>query len=155
MGGTSTKGTWLYYGTPGVDNAVPTTWIEVAEVIGAGPPDLESPAVPNHNLRDTFRKKRAGRLMDSEDVTISVLFDPNLPEQAAIRELITTPDTNNKFWKISFNGDGLDTSASVTWQGPVTKFSESEAENDDDENFEAEVTIAVGSLPVWAAGEDD
>jgi hypothetical protein len=152
MGVISTRGITIGHGAPGALNAPPATYTAIGQIIGVGPPGVEAPAVAAHHLADLFKKKRAGRLADSPDITISVNYDPAEASVEGIKALITTPDTNNHFFKITFPGDGHTTPGNVVFQAHVTAFAVGEVANEEDENLTADITLAITDVPDWNAG---
>jgi hypothetical protein len=148
----STRGITIGHGAPGALNAPPATYTAIGQIIGVGAPGVEAPAVAAHHLADVFKKKRAGRLADSPDITFSVNYDTGEASIEDVKALISTPDTNNHYFKITFPGDGHTTPMNVVFQAHVTAFAPGEVGNEEDENLTADITLAITDVPDWNAG---
>jgi hypothetical protein len=138
-----TEGTTIGYGTV---QAGPFTG--VAQVLTVDMPDIDVTKVPTTTLASTFKQYRPGKMPELNECSITIQYDPNDTGHKLLRDDAQVPGTL-RWFKVTY-ADTFTTKANDVFQGFVSQFAQSEAEEEN--NQEATITLCLTSIPVRTQG---
>lgn len=114
---------------------------EIAQILSIKPPGGEVKKVPTTVLGLAAQTSRPGKIPDAGEVSLRIQYDPSLAGHITLADRVKTPQV--EWWLVEYFGDGLTTHAKDHFQGYVTKFEPNEAEAEDENNLEADLTIQI------------